>query len=149
MSIACLRFFTVYGPRQRPDLAIHKFTKLIMENKEIPFFGDGSTERNYTYIDDIVDGILKTIQWIKDGPNKYDIFNIGESNTISLKKMVETIEKSVGKKAIKNMLPMQPGDVLRTNANIKKSREVLGYNSQTLFDLGIYKFVSWIKSMNE
>lgn len=144
MSVACLRFFTVYGPRQRPDLAIHKFTRLIMEGKEIPFFGDGSTQRDYTYIDDIVDGIQKTIEWIDDESNKYDIFNLGESDTISLKDMVETIEKSLGKKAVKNMLPMQPGDVLRTNADISKSKNILSYNPTTKFSVGIDKFIKWI-----
>lgn len=146
MSVACLRFFTVYGPRQRPDLAIHKFTKLIMEGKEIPFFGDGSTQRDYTYIDDIVDGIIKVIEWIDESNKKYEVFNLGESQTISLKEMVETIEKVLGKKAIKNILPMQPGDVMRTNADISKSKEVLGYNPSTDFNLGINKFIQWIQN---
>lgn len=146
MSIACLRFFTVYGPRQRPDLAIHKFTRLIMEDKEIPFFGDGSTQRDYTYIDDIVDGIIKVIEWIDESNKKYEVFNLGESQTISLKEMVETIEKVLGKKAIKNILPMQPGDVMRTNADISKSKEVLGYNPSTDFNLGINKFIQWIQN---
>lgn len=145
ISIACLRFFTVYGPRQRPDLAIHKFTKLIMKDKEIPFFGDGSTERDYTYIDDIVDGIDKTIEWIYEDKNKFEIFNLGESQTISLKYMVETIEESLGKKAMKNILPMQPGDVMRTNADISKARKILGYNPSTNFELGISSFIKWIE----
>ncbi len=101
INIACLRFFTVYGPRQRPDLSIHKFTKLIMEGKEIPFFGDWSTQRDYTYIDDIIDGVVKSIQWIDIEEKRYDIFNLGESQTISLNQMVETIENIIGKKAIK------------------------------------------------
>lgn len=148
INVACLRFFTVYGPRQRPDLAIHKFTKLIMDGKEIPFFGDGSTQRDYTYIDDIVDGILKSIEWIDTDDKKFDVFNLGESQTISLKEMVETIESVLGKKAIKNMLPMQPGDVLRTNADITKSKEILEYNPNTNFKEGINKFVNWIYSFN-
>lgn len=146
INMACLRFFTVYGPRQRPDLAIHKFVKLIMDEKEIPFFGDGSTQRDYTYIDDIIDGVGKSIQWVDVEDKRYDVFNLGESETISLNKMVGTIESAVGKKAIKNVLPMQPGDVTRTNADISKSKKILNYNPSTNFEEGISKFVDWIKN---
>lgn len=145
INIACLRFFTVYGPRQRPDLAIHKFTKLIMNGESIPFFGNGSTQRDYTYIDDIVDGIIKSIKWIDVEEKRYDIFNLGESQTISLNEMVETIEAVTGKMAIKNILPMQPGDVTRTNADISKSNRILGYRPNTKFKEGIIKFVNWLR----
>ena len=140
-----LRFFTVYGPKQRPDLAIHKFTKMILEDKPIPFYGDGTTKRDYTYIDDIVDGILKSIDYLFNNKNVYEIFNLGESHVVSLKEMVETIEKVLGKKAVLNRQPMQPGDVEKTYADISKAKEILGYNLQTNFEDGIRKFVEWYK----
>jgi UDP-glucuronate 4-epimerase len=145
IDMAMLRFFTVYGPGQRPDLAIHKFTRLIYEGKEIPFFGDGETQRDYTYIDDIVDGVLKAIDYTEKNTKVYEIFNLGESQTISLKEMVATIEKVTGKKAVLNKLPMQPGDVNRTFADISKAKEMLGYNPQTQFEDGIRTFVEWFK----
>lgn len=145
ISIACLRFFTVFGPRQRPDLAIHKFTKLIMEDKAIPFYGDGSTERDYTYIEDIVGGILKAIKWIDKDECKYDIFNLGGDHTVSLKEMVYTIESVLGKKAKYEMLPMQPGDVNRTCADISHSKEKINYEPGVSFRTGIIKFIDWIK----
>ena len=140
-----LRFFTVYGPKQRPDLAIHKFTKMILEDKPIPFYGDGDTKRDYTYIDDIVDGILKSTEYLFKNENVYEIFNLGESHVISLKEMVETIENELGKKAILNKQPMQPGDVEKTYADITKAKTMLGYNPQTDFKDGIKKFVEWYK----
>ena len=138
-----LRFFTVYGERQRPDLAIYKFTKMILEGKEIPFYGDGNTKRDYTYIDDIVDGILKSIDYLFKNKNVYEIFNLGESHVVSLKEMVETIEKVLGKKAVLDKQPMQPGDVEKTYADISKAKEILGYNPKTNFEDGIKKFVDW------
>lgn len=138
-----LRFFTVYGPRQRPDLAIHKFTKLISKNQEIPFYGDGSTARDYTFIDDIVDGILKSIQYLQNHNNVYEIFNLGENEVINLNEMVATIENALGKKAIKKQLPMQPGDVKKTNADITKAKTLIGYQPSTKFQNGIKKFVEW------
>jgi UDP-glucuronate 4-epimerase len=144
MSIACLRFFTVYGPRQRPDLAIHKFSKLISEGKPIPFYGDGTTCRDYTYIDDIVDGIEKALDFV-DKNTVFEIFNLGESKTISLDKMVQTIENCLQQKAKKEMLSMQPGDVLQTYADISKSKKILGYNPQTEFEVGVERFVEWYK----
>ena len=143
IDIAALRFFTVYGPGQRPDLAIHKFTKLIFNGKEIPFYGDGLSERDYTYIDDIIDGIIRSIEWIKKQEGRFEIFNLGKSHTVSLKTMVELLEKSIGKKAIIKKLPMQGGDVKRTYANIKKAREIFGYNPSTDIETGIKKFVNW------
>lgn len=138
-----LRFFTVYGPKQRPDLAIHKFTKMILEEKSIPFYGDGNTKRDYTYIDDIVDGILKSIDYLFKNKNVYEIFNLGESHVVSLKEMLETIEKVLGKKAVLDKHPMQPGDVEKTYADISKAKEILGYNPKTNFEDGIKKFVDW------
>lgn len=148
ISVACLRFFTVYGPRQRPDLAIYKFTNLIFKDEELPFYGDGTTERDYTYIDDIIDGIQKTIKWINKDVKQYDTFNLGESQTVSLNKMVYTLEKVIGKKAKLKKLPMQPGDVKRTFADISKSKKILGYNPKTNFEEGIKKFIEWYKNVN-
>lgn len=148
ISIACLRFFTVYGPRQRPDLAIHKFTKMIFNEEEIPFYGDGNTERDYTYIEDTVNGIIKTIKWIDKEEAQYEIFNLGESNTISLNQMLNTLERVIGKKAIINKLPIQQGDVKKTFADINKSRQKLGYDPKFKFEEGIIKFVNWYKQKN-
>jgi UDP-glucuronate 4-epimerase len=136
----CLRFFTVYGARQRPDLAIHKFSKLIYEEKPIPVFGDGTTRRDYTYIDDIIQGVRTAIDYDK---SNYEIFNLGESETIELSKLIELLEKSLGKKAIIERREMQPGDVPITFADISKSRELLNYNPQTKIEDGIPKFVEW------
>lgn len=143
MNIACLRFFTVYGPRQRPDLAINKFTTLIMEDKEIPFYGDGTTSRDYTYVEDIVSGIVSSINYVNKEEKVFEIFNIGGDKTVSLNEMVETIEEVLGKKAKLNRLPMQPGDVNRTCADISYSKKMIGYNPQTSFKEGIRKFIQW------
>ena len=148
MDIACLRFFTVYGPRQRPDLAIHKFTKLIINDEEVPFYGDGTTERDYTYIDDIIDGVVKAIQWVQAGQGLYEIFNLGESRTVNLKEMVTTLEKEIGKKAKLKVLPMQPGDVQRTYADITKAQKILGYQPTTAFEDGIKQFIQWYREVN-
>ncbi|MBV6881704.1 GDP-mannose 4,6-dehydratase [Epilithonimonas ginsengisoli] len=138
-----LRFFTVYGPRQRPDLAIHKFTRLISENQEIPFYGNGSTARDYTFIDDIIDGILKSVTYLQTNENVYEIINLGESEVITLSEMLTTLENTIGKKANRKMLPMQPGDVHKTNADITKARTLIGYAPSTNFQNGIKKFVEW------
>lgn len=143
-DITCLRFFTVYGPRQRPDLAIHKFTKLIQENKPIPFYGDGSSSRDYTYIEDIVNGISCALNHFEG----YKIYNLGESKVITLKKLVEIIETILGKKAVLNQLPMQQGDVSRTFADISKARAEIGYNPAYDFETGMKKFVDWYKTMS-
>lgn len=140
-----LRFFTVYGERQRPDLAIYKFTKLILENKEIPIYGDGNTFRDYTYVKDIVQGIMKSINYLLENKNVYEILNLGESHTVSLKEMVETIERELNKKAIIKYLPMQPGDVEKTYADISKAKNLIGYEPCTPFEEGIKKFVRWYK----
>ncbi len=144
INIACLRFFTVYGPRQRPDLAIHKFTKLIMEDKKIPFYGDGSTSRDYTYINDIISGIKSAINYVNSEKKIFDVFNLGGDKTISLIEMVETIENTLGKKAILNRMPMQPGDVNRTCADIEHSNNILRYKPNTSFKDGIEAFIEWI-----
>lgn len=148
INTACLRFFTVYGPRQRPDLAIHKFTQLISKGQPIPFYGDGTTQRDYTYIDDIIDGIVKALDWVKHNEKRYEIFNLGESNTISLSEMVLVIEKVLGHKAELTRLPSQSGDVERTFADITKAREILGYNPDTSFAEGVDRFVNWYRSIN-
>lgn len=145
INMACLRFFTVFGPRQRPDLAIHKFTKLISEDKPLPYYGDGSTERDYTYIEDIIDGVTKSIDWVSEGQGKYEVFNLGESNTIRLDRMIGAIEEALGKKATLNRLPLQPGDVNRTNADVAKAKRILGYDPKWHFEDGIRAFTAWFK----
>lgn len=144
ISTACLRFFTVYGPGQRPDLAISKFTKLILEGKAIPFYGDGSTKRDYTFIDDITNGVLKALDWVNEG-DRYDIFNLGESNTISLSEMVSTLEKALNRHAVLDIRPAQPGDVELTYADIAKAKRELGYDPSTCFADGISAFVEWFR----
>ncbi|MDX1951796.1 MAG: SDR family NAD(P)-dependent oxidoreductase [Verrucomicrobiota bacterium] len=141
MDIVMLRFFTVYGPRQRPDLAIHKFAGLILQDKPIPVFGDGSTARDYTFIDDTVDGIMACTR----REFGYEIFNLGESDTVSLSRMIELLEKALGKKAVINRLPMQAGDVPLTFADITKARAKLGYNPRVKIDQGIPRFVEWFR----
>ncbi len=144
MDIACLRFFTVYGPRQRPDLAIHKFTRLIEAGKPIPFFGDGSTMRDYTYIDDIIDGVLKAI----DLAGGYRVYNLGESKPVSLNDLVRAIETALGKKAILEKLPPQAGDVNRTYADITRAKAELGYDPTTCISDGLRSFVEWFRGSN-
>lgn len=140
MNIICLRFFTVYGPRQRPDLAIHKFTNLISEHKPIPVFGDGTTKRDYTFIEDIVSGIKSAIRY---NDTAYEIINLGGGEPVSLSRMIEVIENTLGEKAIIDRKPMQKGDVDKTVADISKAGRLLGYNPQTRFVDGIAKFVDW------
>lgn len=142
LRTVCLRFFTVYGARQRPDLAIHKFSKLIWEEKPIPMFGDGTTRRDYTYVDDIVQGVSAAIDYDK---SNYEIFNLGESQTIELKDLIALLEESLGKKAVIERKPMQPGDVPLTFADISKAKELLGYNPTTKIEQGIPKFVEWFE----
>jgi UDP-glucuronate 4-epimerase len=141
MDVAVLRFFTVYGPRQRPDLAIHKFAKLISLGKPIPVFGDGSTARDYTYVTDIVDGVMACTER-KIG---YDIFNLGESQTVTMNHLIELLELALGRKAIIQRLPAQAGDVPLTYADISKSRQHLGYAPKVKIEQGIPLFVEWFK----
>lgn len=143
-----LRFFTVFGPRQRPDLAIHKFTKLISENKEIPFYGDGSTARDYTFIDDIIDGVVKSIDFVERNENVYEIINLGENQVINLNEMLSGIETELGKSANKKYLPMQPGDVQKTNADIEKAQNIISYSPKTNYQNGIKIFVEWFLRNN-
>lgn len=142
VNTICIRFFTVYGPRQRPDLAIHKFCRLILEGKPIPFFGDGNSERDYTFVSDICDGVISAIDYAQSCP--YDIINLGESNTISLKGLVSTIEAALGKKAVLNKLPFQPGDMPRTWADVTHARETLGYEPKVGKEEGIKRFAEWL-----
>lgn len=140
INTTCLRFFTAYGPRQRPDLAINKFATLIKQDKEIPVFGDGTTFRDYTYVDDIVDGIIRAMHYNK---NIFDVFNIGGGNPVTLNNLVKTIEAALGKEAKINRLPMQEGDVNKTIADVSKAKELLGFETKTSFDVGIKKFLEW------
>ena len=139
MDIAMLRFFTVYGPRQRPDLAIHKFASLISAGKSIPVFGDGSTARDYTYVTDTVDGIMACTRQ----EFGFDIFNLGESQTVRLDYLISLLEKSLGKAAKIDRQPPQPGDVPITYADISKARAKLGYHPTVKIEAGIPKFVEW------
>lgn len=143
-DIFCLRFFTVYGPRQRPDLAIHKFTGRIIANKPIQIFGDGSSSRDYTYIADIVNGIYNSINRLEG----FGIYNLGGSEPVSLCRMIETIEEALGKKAIREYLPPQPGDVERTFADISKARKELDYSPGFDFRKGIEEFIRWKRSQS-
>ena len=145
MNIIMLRFFTVYGPKQRPDLAINKFTRLMLEDKEIPMFGDGTTSRDYTYVDDIVDGIIKSCEYTLNYKNVYEILNLGNSSPMSLKEMINIIGKTLGVEPKIKQLPMQPGDVDRTYADITKAKKLIGYEPKTSFEEGIRKFVEWYK----
>jgi len=141
ISISCIRFFTVYGPRQRPDMAIHKFTRLIDQGAPIPVFGDGSTKRDYTFISDIVDGLLSALA----SCSGYEIYNFGDSRTINLMEMIQTIEKYLEMKAILQYLPPQPGDVEITFADINKAQQKLNYQPKIYFDDGIRLFCEWFK----
>ena len=141
MDVAMLRFFTVYGPRQRPDLAIHKFTRLIDAGKPIPVFGDGSTARDHTFITDILDGILACTR----REFGFEIFNLGESQVIRLDRLIALIESALGKKAIIDRQPLQPGDVPITFADISKAERLLGYHPQVKAEQGIPRFVEWYR----
>ena len=145
MNVIMLRFFTVYGPKQRPDLAINKFTRLMLNNEEIPMFGNGTTSRDYTYVDDIVEGIVRSCNYVLENTNVYEILNIGNSSPISLKEMIETIAKVLQVEPKIKQLPMQPGDVDRTYADITKAKQLIGYEPKTSFEEGIKKFVEWYK----
>lgn len=148
MNIIMLRFFTVYGPKQRPDLAINKFTRLMIEGKEIPMFGDGNTSRDYTYIDDIVEGIIKSCEFCLSNKNVYEILNLGNSNPISLIDMIRTIGEILEIEPKIEQLPMQAGDVETTFADITKAKKLIGYEPKTPFYNGIKKFVEWYKEEN-
>jgi len=144
ISIACLRYFTAYGPRQRPEMAIHKFTRLIDGNEKVPMYGDGQSMRDYTYIDDIVDGTMGAI-YANEG---YEIYNLGESRTVRLSDLIGMLEKALGKRAIIEGLPEQRGDMLVTYANIGKARKKLGYAPRVSMEEGIRRFVEWYRRQN-
>lgn len=141
MPVTCLRFFTVFGPRQRPDLAIHRFVRLIESGEPVPFFGDGTTSRDYTFVEDTVDGILAAL----DRPTGYQIYNLGRSDPVSLRDMLATIERALGKKAQINRMPEQPGDVRVTYADVSKAHACLGYSPKVSFEEGIRRFVAWYR----
>jgi UDP-glucuronate 4-epimerase len=141
LDVVMLRFFTVYGPRQRPDLAIHKFTRLIDAGKPIPVFGDGSTARDHTFVTDILDGILACTQ----REFGFEIFNLGESQTVKLSELIGLIESALGKKAVINRQPLQPGDVPITYADISKAHRMLGYQPKVKITAGIPLFVDWFR----
>lgn len=143
IKAVCLRFFTVYGPRQRPDLAISKFTRLIMQNKPLELYGDGSTVRDYTYIEDIVDGVYSAIKYDK---TPYEIINLGGGEPVSLINMVKTLEKALGLQAKICRKPMQPGDVHKTACDLKKAASLLGYSPKVSFEAGIHQYIDWINT---
>ncbi len=146
LRVVALRYFTVYGPRQRPDLAIHQFTRRIYVGQPIEQFGDGTTRRDYTYIDDVIQGTMAALQY--EGP-LFDIFNLGENETIQLKGLIIAIENSLGKKAKINQLPEQQGDMPLTCADISKARKLLGYNPTTRLTDGLPKFIDWFLHAKE
>jgi UDP-glucuronate 4-epimerase len=141
MNIACLRIFTAYGPRQRPEMAIHKFTRLMDQGEKIPIYGDGSSRRDYTYIDDLIEGILSVIHHHKG----FEVYNLGESQTTSLKELIKLIEGALGKKAMIEMLESQPGDVSVTYADVSKAKRMLKYQPKVKMEEGIRRFVEWYK----
>lgn len=149
MNVIMLRLFTVYGPKQRPDLAINKFTRLMLEKMEIPMFGDGTTSRDYTYITDIVDGIVKSCYFVENNKSVYEILNLGNSSPISLKEMIDIIGRAVGVRPNIKQLPMQLGDVERTYADISKAKALIGYEPKVSFEQGINNFVEWYKKNKE
>ncbi|HEX6750538.1 MAG TPA: NAD-dependent epimerase/dehydratase family protein [Longimicrobium sp.] len=150
LSVIALRFFTVYGPRQRPDLAIHKFARLMSEGRPVPFFGDGSTERDYTYVDDIVQGVEAAVDWARAArPGEFEVVNLGESRTTTLARLVELIAGALGVEPELDRQPAQPGDVPRTFANVDKARLLLGYDPRTPVEDGIPRFIEWFRSQPE
>jgi len=142
MRVVCLRFFTVYGARQRPDLAIHKFARMIASRSPIPVYGDGSAERDFTYIDDIIQGVMAAIEY---DATPFEIINLGESKTVTVNRMIELLEEALGRKAIIERCPPQPGDLPLTHADITKARKLLGYQPTTPIETGIKKFAEWFK----
>jgi UDP-glucuronate 4-epimerase len=138
----CLRFFTVYGARQRPDLAIHKFARLISEGRPIPVFGDGTTRRDYTYVDDIIAGVRAAMDY---EASEYEVFNLGESRTVELRELIALLEGELGREAVVERQPAQPGDVPQTFADVTKARRLLGYDPRTPIEEGVRRFVDWFK----
>ncbi len=146
LTTLCLRFFTVYGPRQRPDLAIHKFTALIEAGKPIPVYGDGSMGRDYTYVDDIVSGVLASLDYAPQPKLPFEVFNLGNSHPVRLAELIAQLETATGRKALQQRLPDQPGDVPITWANIDKAKRLLGYSPKTSMEQGLLNFVAWYRA---
>jgi UDP-glucuronate 4-epimerase len=144
LKVSCLRFFTVYGPRQRPDMAIHKFTQLMATGRKVPMFGDGTTKRDYTFITDIIDGICRALQHC----SSYHIYNLGESRTIELRRLIELIAKNLGVEARIERLPVQPGDVPITYADVTRAQRELGYQPRTDIESGVRLFIEWFKEIH-
>ena len=145
IPVSCLRFFTAYGPRQRPEMAIHKFVRAVHEQQPIPFFGDGSTRRDYTYVADIVDGVVRAL----DRCAGYEIYNLGESRTVSLSELVAAIGVACGREPLLERQPLQAGDVLVTCADVSKARKKLGYSPSTGLEEGLRLFVAWYRAQNQ
>jgi UDP-glucuronate 4-epimerase len=151
IPVICLRFFTVYGPRQRPDLAIHKFTSLIEAGKPVPIFGNGSSGRDYTYIGDIVAGVLAATEYelpSRHGAVPFEVFNLGNSHPVKLSELVELLEQITHKKAMRQQRPLQPGDVPLTWADISKAGRLLGYRPATRLEEGLEQFVAWYRMVS-
>lgn len=144
LKTTCLRFFTVYGPRQRPDMAIHKFTQLIAAGQKVPMFGDGTTRRDYTYISDIIDGVCLALEHCTG----YHLYNLGESQTIELRRLIDLIAANLNKEARIERLPIQPGDVPITYADITRAQRELGYQPRVNVEEGVRQFVEWFKEVN-
>lgn len=142
LPVTCLRFFTVYGPRQRPEMAIHAFTRAIERGEPLSLYGDGSARRDFTYIDDIVAGVLAAL----DRPHPYEIINLGESETIEVRDLIRRLERVIGKPAVVSVLPPEPGDVPVTYADVRKARALLGYSPTTAVDVGLARFVEWYRA---
>lgn len=145
IAMACLRFFTVYGPRQRPDLAVHKFARILRAGGAIPMFGDGSTSRDYTFVDDTVSGVLGALEWVGREESRYRIFNLGNHRTVALRDMIRIVGEEMGVAPRIEQLPMQPGDVVRTYADIGRAGEELGYRPETDFRDGVKRFLEWFR----
>jgi UDP-glucuronate 4-epimerase len=148
LGVVCLRFFTVYGPRQRPDLAIHKFARLMAAGEPVPVFGDGSTRRDYTYVDDIVQGVEGAIAYAAAHPGAFELFNLGESDTVPLARLVELLGAAMGVEPVLQRLPAQPGDVRQTLADVSRARALLGYSPRVRIEEGIPRFVEWFRAAN-
>ena len=146
LDVLCLRFFTVYGPRQRPDLAIHKFARLMASGQPIPVYGDGSTERDYTYVDDAVSGVLGALAHLEERRGVYDVVNIGESRTVSLSEMIALLAAELGVRPVLDRQPDQPGDVPLTCADVSRARRLIGYDPRFPFEEGVRRFVEWFRS---
>jgi nucleoside-diphosphate-sugar epimerase len=146
MTVHALRFFTVYGPRQRPDLAIHKFARLMLSGEPLPIYGDGTTSRDYTFVSDIVDGIVRSIRRALSVETEYEVINVGHSTPIELNRLVDALAEALDVAPTRNHLPMQPGDVVRTDADVSKAQRLLGYDPETSLREGLAAFATWMKA---